>query len=469
VANLVNSAKEYSEVNIMQQEKYDAVVIGSGIAGLCAGALLSRWGYKTLVVEKLSRIGGRCSTEEYEGFKLPTGAITIHSGGGMDETFRDVGVDLELVMVPRLLWRIEGKDYEMPAKGSVAAMLDIINKLEVERTKLVGGLAKAVAQEKIKEALGRGVREPEKETLTVQDWLLQYTDNELAHDIFDALCTWSIGHSYEGPAAYLFAWFIKMGGMREAGVPPRGNLAEMEKLAEVIKGNNGDVWTNCPAMRIVVERGRAKGVVVQKDGTEVEIASQVVISNAWPKRTVELAGERNFDEQYLRMMRQRFKLALINVAFVASDRPLWPESGEPTILMLTGTRRLRTFVPLSNIVPELAPPGQHLLYAAGRPRCTMVRVIKDEEERQISLDLEEQLPLFKKHGRILRLDARDIDSEWTDGGRVGFMMPNETPIKNLYNVGDLTCPFGLDGTTGAVAGARHVAESIKKLVKPGRA
>jgi len=96
-------------------------------------------------------------------------------------------------------------------------------------------------------------------------------------------------------------------------------------------------------------------------------------------------------------------------------------------------------------------------------------VIKDEEERQMSLDLEEQLPLFKKHGRILRLDARDIDSEWTDGGRVGFMMPNETPIKNLYNVGDLTCPFGLDGTTGAVAGARHVAESIKKLVKPGRA
>ena len=95
----------------MQQERYDVVVIGSGIAGLCAGALLARGGYKTLVVEKLSRIGGRCSTEEYEGFKLPTGAITIHTGAGMDETFRELGVDLELVMVPRLLWRIEGKDY----------------------------------------------------------------------------------------------------------------------------------------------------------------------------------------------------------------------------------------------------------------------------------------------------------------------------------------------------------------------
>jgi len=124
---------------------------------------------------------------------------------------------------------------------------------------------------------------------------------------------------------------------------------------------------------------------------------------------------------------------------------------------------------LSSIVPELAPPGQHLLYAAGRPRTTMVRVIKDEEERQMRLDLEEQLPLFKKHGRLLRLEARDIDSDWTDGGRIGMMMPNETSVKNLYNVGVLTCPFGMDGTTGAVAGARQVVETVRKLFKPGKA
>ncbi|GAI07224.1 unnamed protein product [marine sediment metagenome] len=37
----------------MQQQKYDVVVIGSGIGGLCAAALLSYRGYKTLVVEKL--------------------------------------------------------------------------------------------------------------------------------------------------------------------------------------------------------------------------------------------------------------------------------------------------------------------------------------------------------------------------------------------------------------------------------
>lgn len=452
----------------MQPEKYDVVIIGSGIGGLSAGALLTHRGYKTLVVEKLSRIGGRCSTEEYEGFKLPTGAIAIHKGAGMAETFHEVGADLELVMVPRLFYRLGGKDYEMPPKGSVAVMLDIINKLEVGRAKLVGGLAKAVASEKIREALGRGVREPEKETLTVRDWLLQYTDNELTHEIFDTITSTLTGaHSYETPASYLFAWFIKQGGAREVGIPAHGNLVEMEKLAQVIK-SNGDVWTNCPATRIMVTRGRATGVVVQKDGREVEIASQVVISSACPRRTVELAGEGNFDEQYLRRLRLRLRPASIDVAFVASDRPLWPESGEPAILMLTGTRRIKSIVPVSNIVPELAPPGQHLLFATGRPVSTLVHLNEEEEQRQVSLDLKEQLPLFDKHGRILRIDARDIDTEWVDGWcPAGFGVPNETPVKSLYNAGDGAPPFGNIGTTGAVGSARRVVELIKKGFTPG--
>jgi len=54
----LNTGKAFGG-NKMEQEKYDAVVISSGIGGLCAAALLSHWGYKTLVVEKLSRVGGR--------------------------------------------------------------------------------------------------------------------------------------------------------------------------------------------------------------------------------------------------------------------------------------------------------------------------------------------------------------------------------------------------------------------------
>jgi len=454
----------------MQSRDYDVAVIGSGIGGLSVGALLAHRGYKTLVVEKRSFIGGTFSTEEYEGFKMPVGAVVIHKGAGMDETFGECGTELELIEVPKLFWRMEGKDYEMPAKGSIAIMLDIINKLEVERIKLVGGLAKAVASEKIRQALARGYREPEKETMTFRDWLLQYTDNELVHSVFDTIVNGMPGgHAYEMPASALFSWFLKMGGMREVGLAPHGLSVEMEKLAKVIK-TSGDVWTSWLATRIVVTGGRARGIVVQKDGGEVEIASQLVISNTGSKATVELAGEENFGGEYLRMMRLRHRPIPITAAYVASDRPLWPENGEPAILMLTGTRRIRCIVPLSNISPELAPPNQHLLFAVGGPPSSFVHMDKEEEERQTRLDLMEQLPGLEKYGRILKIDPRDISDELLYGwSPVGFMMPAETPVKNLYNVGDGMCPFGLIGTTGAVGSARQVAEIVRKLIKPGKA
>jgi phytoene dehydrogenase-like protein len=454
----------------MERLKYDVVVVGSGMGGLCAGALLSHRGYKTLVVEKLSRIGGRCSTEEYEGFQLPTGAMAIHKGGGMGEVFNEVGTDMDLVMIPPLYWRMAGKDYKMPAKGSVTVMLDIINKLEVDRTKLLGGLAKAVASEKIMGAFRKGIAEAEKQTMTFRDWLLQYTDNELAQNVFDSITiTIAGGHSYEMPAASVFGWFVKMGGARDVGYPPHGHLFEMEKLAKVIRAN-GDVWINCPAKRIVAEGGRARGIVVEKDGQELEIASEVVISNVIPKRTVELAGADNFDEGYLRLMRLRHRPQLLTVTFVASDRPLWPESGESAILMLTGTRRITSIVPISNIVSGVTPPGQHLFFAFASPKSLMIRMDVEEEQRQITLDLKEQLPLFEKHGRILRMIPRNLGDEFAPvHAWPGLGMPVETPVKNLYNVGDPMLPVGLVGTTGAVDSARRVAEIIRKRFEPRKA
>jgi len=111
-------------------------------------------------------------------------------------------------------------------------------------------------------------------------------------------------HTYELPATSMFTFMVATKGFRAISLPPRGHIANAENLAKVIRAN-GDVWLNCPAKRILVSGREAKGVVVQKDGEEVEIASQVVISNVGPKATVELAAERNFDEEYLRTMRVR--------------------------------------------------------------------------------------------------------------------------------------------------------------------
>ena len=82
-------------VDVMRDENYDVIIIGSGLGGLTAATILSQKGFKTLVVESLSRLGGRFSTIEHEGFKIPTGAILIPDGW-VTKFFKEKGY-LELV------------------------------------------------------------------------------------------------------------------------------------------------------------------------------------------------------------------------------------------------------------------------------------------------------------------------------------------------------------------------------------
>jgi phytoene dehydrogenase-like protein len=80
----------------MVKQDYDVLVIGSGMGGMSSAALLSQAGYRTLVVEKLPRIGGRCSTIEYKGVKCTTGVIGPEMGGVLEKLFQDVGAEFDV-------------------------------------------------------------------------------------------------------------------------------------------------------------------------------------------------------------------------------------------------------------------------------------------------------------------------------------------------------------------------------------
>ncbi len=450
----------------MERERYDVVVIGSGIGGLCAGALLSHWGYRTLVVEKLARIGGRWSTEEQDGFKLSTGSVMLHYRGTViEEIFKEVGANFEGVEISRLFYRLAGEDWELPSKGGIAAGIDMINKLEEKKTKVLGGFAKAIAKEKVTSAFGR-VAQGEKAEGTFKDWLLQYTDNEVLHDLFDTMLgDLAARHSYEISASGAFTFFGR-GGAHGICLAPHGNIVNAENLAKVIRAN-GDIWVDSPVRRITVNGKEAKEVILQKNGTEVEVSCQALISNVGPKATAsELVGEENLDDEYLKTIRVRLRPQPITLCYVASDRPLWPETGEPAFMMVTGTRRLAAVLPMTSSCPELAPPGQHLLFVSGVPETFEVQSIPEVEQELLLLDLKEQFPLFEKHGRVLKMAHKGIDDE-LPGERTGVdrMMTVETPLSNVYNVGDAVCSSGLVGTLGSAESGKRVAEIIRKRFK----
>src|ERR1700735_2274222 len=77
-------------------EQWDALVIGAGAGGLFTAARLAHRGYRTLVVERLDKGGGRASTDDIDGFKVNNGAIVIETGGITEQTCHEVGAAFDI-------------------------------------------------------------------------------------------------------------------------------------------------------------------------------------------------------------------------------------------------------------------------------------------------------------------------------------------------------------------------------------
>ena len=65
-----------------KKDVYDAIIIGSGVGGMFAGARLAHAGYDVLILEKLGRLGGRKTSKDHKGFQVQTGAVHYHLYGG---------------------------------------------------------------------------------------------------------------------------------------------------------------------------------------------------------------------------------------------------------------------------------------------------------------------------------------------------------------------------------------------------
>ena len=90
-------------------EKCDVIIVGGGIGGCAAGALLAKQGKKVLLLEKADYIGGRCWSGEYKGVTMDLGGHLIEDGA-VEAVYKYVGKELKVGPPGEgmLLWK-EGK------------------------------------------------------------------------------------------------------------------------------------------------------------------------------------------------------------------------------------------------------------------------------------------------------------------------------------------------------------------------
>ena len=440
----------------MRQAKYDVAIIGSGIAGMCAAALLVHAGYKVLVAEKLPQLGGRCSTIEYKGFKIPYVAQEKPIGeyGVEAAIFKEVGAEFDLVPHPPIVYRIRGKDYQVPEKGQLSFLLAQCCKDELELDRIRTALRRA-----------RTWEEPSS-SITFRDWLLQFTENETVMGLLqNIMCALLMVRLYEVSAKEVIR-FTKVGMTRwgHTGRPRRGNIGLIESLAKVIRGRGGEIWTRSPAKQILARDGVVQGIVVDKEGDEIEVTAKAVISNTGPKETVKLVGEQNLDRGYVKELKENLHHGSQMLISFASDRPLLEYPGG---LGMVGARRVVNISCVTLTCPEASPPGKYLHTAQCMPKSNFAPLDPKTEIEAAIEDLRENLPGFDRYAEVLNTSCF-FNEDWPGYRNLaGYYPSQKTPIEHLYNVGDAVTPPG--EANYSATSVRIVIDDLKTRVKPGEA
>ncbi|MGY8635087.1 FAD-dependent oxidoreductase [Bradyrhizobium sp. 14AA] len=430
----------------MSSRKIDAVVIGAGAGGLCAAARLAHAGLYTVLVDDHDRLGGRASTEEIEGFKVNIGAIAIEFGGVFEETFRTVGVPLNIrAPEPASSFFIDGRLIDVGRGGW---------------SLLLGQLTKQASRILEKFADARSGNLPDGRQST-EDWLKGYTSNATVHALFRNLCAAIFAcNAAELPARAFLTYFTSKGAFKKFGFCPEGTIGVWNSLATAVR-RNGDVWLGTPATEIHAANGRITGVTVRRDGALVRIDTDLVISNAGPKATVALTGEAAFPADYVTQVRNGLRPAANIVINIASREPL---VDHPGIVTFGRTRRLCNMANLSATCPELAPPGWHLYVAYAVP----VPALGDfDSESEIALALSDLREQFGNFDQAKILSIRVMRDDWpAQRSCAGYDLPRETGIEGLWCVGDAVKQYGNGGTQACAETAKIVTDAILATRSP---
>ena len=434
----------------MRSKQVDVLVIGSGIGGMCAAAYLAHKGFQVLVTEALPRIGGHCSTFEYRGIKCTTGVVGPGLGGPLEDLFGEVGAEFDVrpCGIPHYL--INGKIMKLPPKKGLRALLSAASDDSGEVERVLKAFSNAISS-----------ADPA-ETMSLRQWLTQYTRKPAVLDLFQTMAAASAIVSIDSLSARGFFQFLRQHrGFREWGVCPQGSIALPNSLARVVENHTGEIWTRSPATAIHSVDNVACGATVYKDGHEVYVQAAVVISNCGPKRTVHLAGKDNLGSDYVQELEKLTPARTISI-HIKSDVPLMDHDH----LLVVGARRIVAIFRLTAVCPELAPPGTHYIVAGADPVGSL-EPAEAKKEIDLSLqDLKELLPEFDSHAQILLTGV--YHGGWPAMFSIaGQTMPHTTPIENLYAVGDgfITKP-GMTALAGAADSGVTAAKEISMKLKP---
>ena len=297
--------KNISYLQSSIDSQWDAIIIGSGIGGLAAAALLAKHaGRKVLVLERHYTAGGYTHTFHRPGYEWDVG---VHYIGQVHDPSFQVRRAFDHVTDGRLAWSrmpdvydrvlIAGRTYDFPSgrerlrermkryfPGEETAIDQYFE--AVKASNRASGLfwAEKAIPRPVAAIAGPLMRRPfvRWASRTTAEVLRGMTDNDELIGVLTA--QWGDYGLPPAESSFAIHAMIAEHYFEGASYPVGGASRIVETITPVIEAAGGKVVVSAEAVEVLVEHGRAVGVRM-KDGKEIR--AEIVISDAGARNTFE--------------------------------------------------------------------------------------------------------------------------------------------------------------------------------------